>query len=362
MPRWNSSSGPTHGREPEQEIPFIPPGIDEEGDDEEEEEDQHHGITHTLLRLKPYRFRPSKNSWKHTPTSGLHVNPDKEYKLEERKEPCENLRIITWNIDFAADHKEERLDAALRHIELDVLRCKGDQAPEPCVIMLQEVHVSLLPYILNDEWVRSWFVVTPFTKEKWPQGSYYGNVTLIARSLNIAECHILHYGVSAQQRTSLCVKVKLHYPGTQEKAVIAIVNTHLESLTEGQFARPKQLEMCARFLRLNGVRGGVIAGDMNAISPEDATIAKEVGLRDSWRRGDADNGKTWGYQGNKGNYPMNRLDKILYLPGMGYKLDEPRRIGVGARIREGTQEELWVSDHYGLETTLRMLPRKQRTS
>lgn len=350
----------THQQEPEQER-FIPPGIDEEDDDDDEEE-QHHSIPHTLLRLKPYRFRPSKNSWKHTPTSGMHVNPDKENKLEERKEPSENLRIITWNIDFVTDQREERLEAALRHIELDVLRCKVDQAPEPCIIMFQEVHTSTLPHLLRDEWVRSWFVVTPFTTEKWPGGSFYGNVTLIARSLNIAECDILHYGVSAQQRTALCVKVKLHYPGTQEKAVIAIVNTHLESLPVGKPARPKQLEMCARFLRLNGVRGGVIAGDLNAIGPEDATIAKEVGLRDSWRKGETDSGKTWGYQGqNEGNFPPNRLDKILYLPGMGYKLDEPRRIGVGARIREGTPEELWVSDHYGLETTLRMLPRKQRT-
>jgi tyrosyl-DNA phosphodiesterase 2 len=102
---------------------------------------------------------------------------------------------------------------------------------------------------------------------------------------------------------------------------------------------------------------------MNSISPEDVTIAKEVGLRDSWRKGDADNGKTWGYQGqNDGNFPKNRLDKILYLPSMGYKLDEPRRIGVGARIREGTSDEFWVSDHYGLETALRMLPRKERSN
>jgi len=349
----------TRQREPEQDIPFIPPGIGE--DDDDEEEDQQPVVPHTLLRLKPYRFRASKDSWKHTLTSGLHVDPDKEYNLEEKKGPCEQLRIITWNIDFVTDHREERIDAALRHIELDVLRCKEYQAPEPCVILFQEVHALVLPYLLRDEWVRRWFVVTPLTKEKWPEGTHYGNVTLVARSLDIAECHILHYGATAQQRTSLCVKIKLHYPGTQEKAVIAIVNTHLESLPVGQPARPKQLEMCARFLRLNGVRGGVVAGDMNAISPEDATIAKEVGLRDSWRKGDADSGKTWGYQGqNDGNFPANRLDKILYLPGMGYKLDEPRRIGVGARIREGTPEELWVSDHYGLETTLRMLPRKQR--
>ncbi|KAJ3507012.1 hypothetical protein NLJ89_g6536 [Agrocybe chaxingu] len=155
-------------------------------------------------------------------------------------------------------------------------------------------------------------------------------------------------------RAALCVKIRLTVPGTQEKVVVAIVNTHLESLPEGEIARPKQLEMSARFLRLAGVHGGVIAGDMNAIGPKDAMIGKQIGLRDAWRKGDIDEGKTWGYQGNKGNWPAGRLDKIFYLPGMAYKVDEPKRIGVGKKIWDGTDQAMWISDHYGLETTLRL--------
>ncbi|KAF8968141.1 Endonuclease/exonuclease/phosphatase [Flammula alnicola] len=335
-PRWNNPMPmpqPMSQRtEEDQQIPFIPP---------------------------VYKFRPSKKEWKHVPTTGLRTNSDKEQASEDRTPPpCSQLRIITWNVDMASPRHEERLHAALRHIEDDVLNCKEGQAPVPCCILLQEVRDTIVPFLLKDEWVRRWFVVTPFTKDKWPEGAYYGNITLVSRSLNIAECHILHYGFTSMQRTSLCVKLKLNFPGSQEKAVIAIVNTHLESLPSGAPARPKQLEMCARFLRLEGVHGGVIAGDMNAIGKEDATIGKDVGLRDSWRKGEVEMGKTWGYQGqNEGGFPCNRLDKVFYLPGMGYKVDEPKRIGLGLKISEETNNAMWVSDHYGLETTLRMKPR-----
>ncbi|PPQ69310.1 hypothetical protein CVT25_005911 [Psilocybe cyanescens] len=359
-------------RGPDEEvvIPFIPPSISDLEELEEEEEVEERAaqkeepvIPQTLIKLKAYRFRTSKNAWKHVVTTGMNVHPDVEQATDEKKGPCSQLRIISWNVDFDSPHKEERLTAALRHIEEDVLKCKEDEAPEPCCILLQEVNHLVLPYLLRDKWVRRWFLVTPYTKDKWPEDAYYGNVTLIARSLNLIESHILHYGHSEMSRTALCVKIKLNVPGTQEKRIVSIVNTHLESLPQGTPYRPKQLEMCARFLRLNGVYGGVIAGDMNCISPGDAEIGKRLGLRDSWRKGDGDAGKTWGFQGqNAGNFPTARLDKVFYLPGMGYKVDEPKKIGVGLKIKEFSNEALWVSDHCGLDTTLRMLKPRSNSS
>ncbi|KAH9481373.1 hypothetical protein JR316_0005898 [Psilocybe cubensis] len=347
---------------------------DLEEEEEEEEKEQRRAarpapapslpeepVQQKLIKLKAYRFRPSKNAWKHVVTN---VHRDDEHAVDEKKGPCSQLRIISWNIDFDSPHKEERLTAALRHIEEDVLQCKEDEPPEPCCILLQEVNQSVMPSLLRDEWVRRWFVVTPYTKDKWPEDAGYGNVTLISRSLNLVESHILHYGYSVMSRTALCVKIKLNVPGTQEKRVISIVNTHLESLPQGTPFRPKQLEMCARFLRLNGVYGGVIAGDMNSIAPGDAEIGKRLGLKDSWRKGDdSDAGKTWGFQGqNQGNYPTARLDKVFYLPGMGYRVDQPKCIGVGLKILESSDEALWVSDHYGLDTTLRMLKPRSNSS
>jgi tyrosyl-DNA phosphodiesterase 2 len=279
---------------------------------------------------------------------------------EEKKPPCSQVRLITWNIDFASKHAEERLSACLRHIEEDVLQCKVGEAPEPCCILLQEVSDTVVPDLLRNTWVRKWFMVAPYSSVKWPKNAHYGNITLVSRSLTIAECHILHYGLSGMDRTSLCVKIRLNYPGpSKETAIICVVNTHLESLPQGAVWRPHQLDMCSRFLRLRGVNGGVVAGDMNTIMPEDEGIEKEYGLRDAWRKGSAESGKTWGYQGqNEQKFPCGRLDKILYLPSRGYKVDEPRRIGVGVKIKGSTSKEtLWASDHYGLESTLRMMKR-----
>jgi tyrosyl-DNA phosphodiesterase 2 len=311
------------------------------------------------LRLRPYRFRQSKGSWKHVVTSGLkekgrEVDFDRDWD-ERRKPPCSAVRIITWNIDMMSASHEERLNAALRHIQIEVLKCGKDmeRAPDPpCIIMLQEVRDKVLPCLLADEWVKRWFCVVPITREKWPDDAQYGNITLVSRSLDIVESQILHFGLSSMQRTALCVNLRLTQVATNEKFVLSFVNTHLESLEQGALARPKQMEMCSRFLRLRGIVGGVVAGDMNAISQEDQSIGRNVGLADAWRDSHEE-GYTWGYQGGNegGKYPPGRLDRIYYLPGKGYKVDEPRKIGVGVTTREGG----WVSDHYGLETILHLL-------
>ncbi|KAF8806957.1 hypothetical protein BYT27DRAFT_7100795 [Phlegmacium glaucopus] len=347
-------------------IPFIPPEYEDSNDITESTNESNSGdgnvvIQQTLLKLKPYRFRPSKNTWKHVVTYGL----QNDLPPEEKKPPCSQIRIITWNIDFQTECAEERLTTCLRHIEKDVLKCKAGEAPEPCCILLQEVLGTAIQHLLRDPWVRNCFVVAPYSSAKWPKGAFYGTVTLVSRSLTIAECHILHYGLTRMERTSLCVKLRLNYPApSRETAIICVVNTHLESLPEGAVWRPHQLEMCSRFLRLGGMTGGVIAGDMNAIMPEDEGMEKEVGLRDAWRKGTGESGKTWGYQGqNAGGFPCGRLDRVFYLPGRGYKVDEPRRIGVGVKINGSSPSEaLWASDHYGLETTLRMIKRMPDSS
>jgi tyrosyl-DNA phosphodiesterase 2 len=345
-------------------VPFIPPDFEGSNDVTQSTNDSSNGdnvvisqsMQTMLLKLKPYRFRPSKNAWKHIVTFGLR----NDIPPEEKRPPCSQVRIITWNIDCVTKHPEERLTACLRHIREEVLECKAGEAPEPCCILLQEVLDTVMPHLLRDTWVRQWFTVTPHSSIKWPKGARYGNVTLVSRSLTIAECHILHYGFTKMERTSLCVKIRLNYPApSRETAIICVVNTHLESLPQGAVWRPHQLDMCSRFLRLRGVTGGVVAGDMNTIMPEDEGIEKEVGLRDAWRKGSAETGKTWGYQGqNDSGYPCGRLDKVLYLPVRGYKVDEPQRIGVGVKTRgSSSSEEMWASDHYGLESTLRMMKR-----
>jgi tyrosyl-DNA phosphodiesterase 2 len=105
-------------------------------------------------------------------------------------------------------------------------------------------------------------------------------------------------------------------------------------------------------LKDEGVSGGVVAGDMNAISPSDKDLHVQFGLRDAWWRksaADAEDGYTWGYQGG-GNFPKSRMDKFLFLPQKGFRLEEPQRIGVDVKT-----DGVWVSDHYGLSTRLHVL-------
>jgi len=60
-------------------IPFIPPEFEGSNEITESTNDSSNGETNiisqemetTLMKLKPYRFRPSKNAWKHVVTFGL---------------------------------------------------------------------------------------------------------------------------------------------------------------------------------------------------------------------------------------------------------------------------------------------------
>jgi len=150
-------------------------------------------------------------------------------------------------------------------------------------------------------------------------------------------------------RNALLVDIKLSVPGENSQVItLRVANTHLESMPEGENARPEQLRLIAKLLK--GMNGGVACGDMNAIGPSDWALAEKVGLVDAWKGDDDDEeGFTWGYQPTS-EHPPGRLDKILFVPGKMYEVDEPKVVGVGLKTTQG----LWASDHFGLVTTLRL--------
>ncbi|EAU85392.2 hypothetical protein CC1G_07086 [Coprinopsis cinerea okayama7 len=349
LSHWNRPTAPVIIEQKREKTPspFIPP-IDTL--------DQEPVVPNTLYPIKAYRYRSSRQRWKHL------VMPTEEQVQalmddEEKKYPT-TLRIITWNVDFTTPDAKTRLKTALRHIEREVLSCKeGDLPFDPCCILLQEVHRDVFCVLLEDEWVRRHFIIAPGSPDKWPEGTAYGNVTLVSRVLTVVRSEILHYGKTYMGRTALAVYILLSEPEPSAEIVtICVVNTHLESLSDGFAYRSAQMELAGMFLQQAEVRGGVVAGDMNAISPEDHTLHMGAGLKDAWRKGNEDEGGfTWGYQEhNPTQYPPGRLDKILYLPRRGYKMDPPERVGVGVKTEEGT----WVSDHYGLDSTLRLVARR----
>jgi len=261
--------------------------------------------------------------------------------------PPSKVQIVTWNIDFQAQWPVERLMAALNHLEVEVFDCRDGEPPPPCCILLQEVHARVLPDLLRNEWVRANFFVTPIDAKKWPSDTF-GNVTLVERSIKVLNASLLKFGGSSMRRSAVISDLKLRTPAGGDDIAVRIINTHLESLQQGAEARPFQLRLCADMLKDDKICGGVVAGDMNAISPTDETLAQQNGLRDSWWRTSDHSGNTWGYQGG-GDFPKGRLDKILFLPQRGFRVSEPARVGVGVKVE---RFQVWVSDHYGLTSDL----------
>jgi len=208
--------------------------------------------------------------------------------------------------------------------------------------------------------VQQYFIVAPGRADEWPIGASYGNVTLTSRTVPVSGVYSLEYE-SFMHRNALIVDLKLGIPPntlrrtapTKPRFItLRVANTHLESLTPGAKLRIEQLGQVAEVLKEEELLGGIVCGDMNAISPSDIGLTVKAGLLDAWKEGkDEEDAFTWGYQPPCGFSP-GRLDKILFAPGTGgYAVDQPERVGLALKTEKG----LWVSDHFGLTTTVRIL-------
>ncbi|KAK0500335.1 Endonuclease/exonuclease/phosphatase [Armillaria luteobubalina] len=274
--------------------------------------------------LKVYRFRPNHHDaqWKHLK---LHGESTKHMFTPVQ------LRLVTWNLDFLADHAVERFNTALEYLQFDVFRCDDGQSPGPCCILLQEVRPECLKELLNTDWIRDHFAVTPVDQAKWPGPHYqYGNVTLV-------------------ERTVPTIVLDLRMVSTRGyKRNLRVINTHLESMATGRPNRLHQLKECAVLLRASST-GGIVAGDLNAFDQDFDDVLSSLELSDAAAELDDEDAFTWGEQGG-GEFPRSRMDRMLsYTPAakMRFDITPPLRIGRGVRCGE-----LWVSDHFGLEATL----------
>ncbi|KAG6873926.1 hypothetical protein C0995_008965 [Termitomyces sp. Mi166 len=299
-----------------------------------------------ILRLtKIYGYREGRRGWRHMSAR----------KYEEQLDHPSSIQIVTWNLDHRAPNPKERMFVALRHLETYVFKCGGGQDPVACCIMLQEVHEDALPRLLDNAWIRKHFVVTPISAEKWTRG--YGNVTLVARTVVVVYAGTLTFGYSSAGRGALVVDLKVSSPKANEPQdmVLRMINTHLEPGALGVRMRRTQLGVLTSLLRkTDHVRGGVIAGGMNAVSPEDTELPGDHHLMDAWTFPNRNpSGFTWGSQ-DSGDLPPARLDKVLYVERRkAYTIDSPKRIGIGLRaFNDDGRDVGWVSDHFGLLTRL----------
>ncbi|KAG5353528.1 hypothetical protein J132_10161 [Termitomyces sp. J132] len=298
-----------------------------------------------LRSTKIFGYRERRRGWRHMSAR----------KYEEQLDHPSSIQIVTWNLDHRAPYPKERMFMALRHLETYVFKCGEGQDPVACCIMLQEVHEDALPHLLDDAWIRKHFVVTPITANKWPHG--YGNVTLVARTVVVVFAGTLSFGYSSAGRGALIVDLKVSSPKANEpqEMVLRMINTHLEPGALRVRMRRIQLGVLTSLLRkTEHVRGGVIVGGMNAVSPDDAELPSLHNLLDAWVFPDKNpSGITWGLQ-DSGELPPARLDKVLYVDRRkAYTIDSPKRIGMGLRAFDNDRGSVgWVSDHYGLLTRL----------
>ncbi|KIK41890.1 hypothetical protein CY34DRAFT_805523, partial [Suillus luteus UH-Slu-Lm8-n1] len=209
---------------------------------------------------------------------------------------------------------------------------------------------------------------SPSTTDAWPKLAKYGTVTLLARSICITKSTSIHFrvsGCSESQHHAIFVDIKLSgllataqaLPLSESIVTLRIANTHLDPLPDGASIREKQLRFVADALLQDGLFGGVVGGDFNAVSPNDSVLVESVGLWDAWSGDDDEEeggggggggGFTWGYQPRSPLTP-GRLDKLVYAPRPGFFIDTRKKITVGKKYGKLTRRR-WVSDHYALLT------------
>ncbi|PCH41563.1 hypothetical protein WOLCODRAFT_137470 [Wolfiporia cocos MD-104 SS10] len=308
----------------------------------------------TVVPLVPRRYDPDDDDWK----------PAVDTSTADDVAAPTSIRLVTWNIDFQSQRVDERFLAALEHIREVICSDQESTAiPPPCCILLQEVSGGVFPQLLSHPWVREHFTITPSSVNEWPV-VWYGEVSLVSRSVPVDGARSLVFTKSHMGRNALLVDVRLSLPSSATEAdsgvpepdnptrelVLRVGNVHLESLPLGTAQRPVQLNAAAEMLRDPAVHAGLVAGDMNPIAPSDKTIAQKAGLKDAYRGPEnAEDSFTWGYQ-PPSRFPAARFDRVYYTcsEGLGLIVDEPQRIGVGVKTALGQ----WVSDHYGLVTTV----------
>ena len=264
----------------------------------------------------------------------------------------QTLSLTSWNIQASQPRSVARSKLILDYI------FKGPKFPD--IILLQEVASSARQSILSDPMVRSSFLTTDAEDDTSFKGVPFATMTLLSSKCFVSPLlaeEVKDEGgsnmvldsvfrtqlPSRYERDALCVNIAA--PAGQ---VLRLLNVHLDSL-DSQFRRALQMEVLAGLLREPGCSGGIIAGDFNAILPEDHALVDKHELVDAWvalhgSTTGPDGGATWGVgvELEDGLKP-GRLDKVVML-GL-----QPNEIEV---LQPGLIDAYTpLSDHCGLRCT-----------
>jgi tyrosyl-DNA phosphodiesterase 2 len=304
---------------------------------------------HYKPRTQGYWSASKDGTWQ--PAPFVHQTPSSRPGLSPSSKV---IRLMSWNIDILVGCAEERMRAALQHLDGLVA---STPSQTPVVVFLQEMGQSDLEQIRNADWVKKRFNITELDHQNW-LSPLYGTTVLIDHRLVIKSIFRVPW-VSKFDRDGLFVDIALANTGEDER-VLRLCNTHLESLVADPPVRPLQLADASRYLKDTNVAAALLAGDLNAIQPFDRTLHSDNDLRDTYLElggeEDSDAGYTWGYQvpqWMREKFGCSRMDKILLRGALQPRKFE--RIGMGVKVAEDAREVVekevedgWVTDHYGV--------------
>ena len=280
------------------------------------------------------------------------------------KQAKPTFTLTSWNIDHFSALRAERAKLILNRV------LEGPHTPD--IIFFQEVHREARISILDDPKVRRAFLVTDAEDEASFTGVKFTTMTLLSRegfssgfdSHNEVEGPEGHDQKpllgrvervklpSGYRRDALSVDV---LTSTATGTFLRLINVHLDSLPDFWRNRVRQMDILTNHLHEPGCVHGIIAGDFNAVGPEDEKLVdNRQGLSDAWEElhGVAGpNGHTWGVGAElrKGLQP-GRLDKVVMM-GLTPKDIEVLRPGYIRVSKPDREISIPWSDHCGLKCT-----------
>ena len=262
-----------------------------------------------------------------------------------------SFRLVSWNVNADAPLPKSRMSALLQ-----VIKTTGAAD----VVFLQEVSTEGLAALLEDSWIQqNWYMSDVDT-------SAFGNqkfisITLVSRLWVTTDGSQLGaiWRVALPSRfgrdalyCDLILNSSSKQMSGKEPTRVRLINVHLDSLPINPSMRPRQVSICASYLRAAG--RGIIAGDFNCILPEDDDLVSNNGLADAWAElHPNDSGHTWGVYGEQ-SFPPNRLDKVALFnlnPSAMRVLQTSEMESYGAEMSADVAEQgsnAHFSDHLGL--------------
>lgn len=237
---------------------------------------QHNGGCSSPKFQQFFHFTETSGKWSSmTPTPPI---------LPVSKELLKSLHMVSYNVDYSGEYPKRRLKAAIDHLS----SLQSLQSLANPLILIQELNEDCFGTLLASPTIRSKYALSNISRDAWPSEWYssYGTVTLIPRWLipHISSMFRTTFTNSTMDRDALYVDILCETnflegseSAQQNSSILRVANVHLESLGEGTRTRPKQLRAVHDFLTCDDVRAGIVAGDMNAIRPDDEQLPQRLG-------------------------------------------------------------------------------------